>query len=75
MDSIRWGRRIRAYRKLKRMSQIELARILQVAPATLGKIERGVNEPTEVQWTQIAQALDIELEELKGSKEGEQRDI
>ncbi|XKH51942.1 helix-turn-helix transcriptional regulator [Chryseomicrobium palamuruense] len=45
-----------------------------MAPATLGKIERGVNEPTEVQWTQIAQALDIELEELKGSKEGEQRD-
>ncbi|WP_342527514.1 helix-turn-helix transcriptional regulator [Chryseomicrobium sp. FSL W7-1435] len=74
MDSIRWGRRIRAYRKLKRVSQIDLAKALQVAPATLGKMERGVKEPTEQQWTQIAQALDIEIEELKGSKEGEQRD-
>ncbi|PJK15661.1 transcriptional regulator [Chryseomicrobium excrementi] len=74
MDSIRWGRRIRAYRKLKRVSQIDLAKALEVAPATLGKMERGVKAPTEDQWMKISQILDIDMDELKGSKEGEDRD-
>lgn len=74
MESIRWGRRIRAYRKLKRISQIELAQELEVAPATLGKIERGVKVPTAHQWTKIAALLSISIEELKGQEEGEERD-
>lgn len=74
MENSKWGRRIRAYRKLKRISQIELAKELEVAPATLGKIERGVKVPTEQQWIIMADVLGISIEELKGQEEGEEID-
>lgn len=71
MENSRWGRRIRAYRKLKRISQIDLAKELEVAPATLGKMERGTKVPTQQQWEKIADVLGIPIEELKGLEEGE----
>jgi len=37
-------------------------------------MERGVKAPTEDQWMKISQILDIDMDELKGSKEGEDRD-
>jgi transcriptional regulator with XRE-family HTH domain len=62
-----WGRRIRAYRKLKRLTQKELAAALHVSVSVLGAIERGDRPPSEQFLAEVAEALDIELDELKGN--------
>lgn len=72
MEDIRWGRRIRAFRKLKMMKQVELAKEMNMSVSILGQIEQGKRFPSDEQLTQIASILDIQVEELKGeTKEGE----
>lgn len=71
MENIRWGRRIRSFRKLKRVKQIELAKELDIAVSILGQIEQGKRVPSEEQLSEIASILGIEVKELKGIKEGE----
>lgn len=41
MENGRYGRRIRAFRKLKRMEQGEFAKKISISMINLGKIERG----------------------------------
>ena len=71
MENIRWGRRIRSFRKLKRVKQVELAKELDIAVSILGQIEQGKRVPSEEQLSEIASILGIEVKELKGIKEGE----
>lgn len=71
MENIRWGRRIRSFRKLKRVKQVELAKELDIAVSILGQIEQGKRVPSEEQLSEIASILGIEVRELKGIKEGE----
>jgi transcriptional regulator with XRE-family HTH domain len=71
MENIRWGRRIRSFRKLKRVKQIELAKELDISVSILGQIEQGKRVPSEEQLSEIASILGIEVKELKGIKEGE----
>ncbi|MEK4090264.1 helix-turn-helix transcriptional regulator [Viridibacillus sp. FSL R5-0477] len=66
MENDRWGRRIRAFRKLKRIQQVEFAKKVGMSTSILGKIERGDRLPTEEQLQIIATALDIKMDELKG---------
>ncbi len=66
-QTITWGRRIRAYRKLKRLTQKELADALHVSVSVLGAIERGDKAPTEQFLAEVAEVLQIDLEELKGN--------
>ena len=66
-QTITWGRRIRAYRKLKRLTQKELAAALHVSVSVLGAIERGDKAPTEQFLAEVAEVLQIDLEELKGN--------
>ncbi|MGE7920966.1 helix-turn-helix domain-containing protein [Viridibacillus sp. NPDC093762] len=66
MENDRWGRRIRAFRKLKRIQQVEFAKKVGMSTSILGKIERGDRLPTEEQLQIIATALDINMDELKG---------
>ncbi|MBD7946234.1 MULTISPECIES: helix-turn-helix domain-containing protein [Psychrobacillus] len=73
MEIVRWGRRIRAFRRLKMIKQVELAKEMDMSVSILGKIEQGKRVPTEKQLEKIAAILDIKLEELKGvAEEGEE---
>lgn len=66
MENGRYGRRIRAFRKLKRMQQVEFAKKISISTTILGKIERGEKMPSVELLTMIAQALEIDIQELKG---------
>lgn len=64
MDEI-WGRRIRAFRKLKGFTQEQLANELKVSVSVLGEIERGNRVPSEELIQQISDILNVEKEDLK----------
>lgn len=66
MEEDRYGRRIRAFRKLKRVQQTEFAKRIGISVTILGRIERGEKVPTEQQLQTIADALSIDIDELKG---------
>lgn len=59
-----WGRRIRAFRKLKRMTQKELAEALHVSVSVLGAIERGDRPASSQFMAEVAKALSVDLDEL-----------
>jgi len=61
------AQRIRAFRKLKGLTQLELSELLGVSIAVLGSIERGTRIPDDKMIQKIAQALNIEPRELLGS--------
>jgi transcriptional regulator with XRE-family HTH domain len=64
MEAEKWGRRIRAYRKLKGYTQEGFAKQLGISVSILGEIERGNRTPTGDLPEKMAQALKINLEEL-----------
>lgn len=68
MEDDRYGRRIRAFRKLKRIQQTELAKRIGMSVTILGRIERGEKQPTDEQLQVIADIFDIEIQELKGNE-------
>ena len=73
MDGERFGRRVRAFRKLKRIPQAELARRLNLSTSFLGRIERGEKTPDIEMLKKIAEQLEINIQELIGDfteKEG-----
>lgn len=59
------ARRIRAFRKLKGITQQSLAEQTGISLAMLGMIERGTRVPTEEQLIKIADTLVISLAEFK----------
>ncbi|MDV3451496.1 helix-turn-helix transcriptional regulator [Bacillus safensis] len=71
MEKDMWGRRIRAYRKLKGYTQEGFAKRLGIS--VLGEIERGNRLPTNQLVGQIADALNITVEELSPILEEERR--
>ncbi len=74
MATNRWGKRIKAFRKLKGYTQIEFADKLGISVSQLGEIERGKRIPTTDNLEVIASKLDISLEELQPKmKENEVR--
>lgn len=66
MENNRWGRRIRAFRKLKAMKQLDFAHKIGMSTSVLGQIERGTRVPTTEQLDNMASVLHIEVEELMG---------
>lgn len=66
MEASRIGRRIRAFRKLKRIQQIEMAKQINVSVTVLGRIERGEKIPEQTTLVKIAEVLQIDIEELIG---------
>ncbi|MFF5996816.1 helix-turn-helix transcriptional regulator [Lysinibacillus sp. KU-BSD001] len=64
MEEERFGRRIRAFRKLKRVQQVEFAKRIGVSTTVLGRIERGEKIPSTEQLQQIADELNIDVQEL-----------
>ena len=66
MEGERYSRRIRAFRKLKRIQQVEFAKRIGISVTVLGRIERGERIPTDEQLQKIADELHIDVEELMG---------
>jgi transcriptional regulator with XRE-family HTH domain len=64
MEAEKWGRRIRAYRKLKAFTQEGFAKELGVSVSILGEIERGNRMPDESLIIMIARLLDVSIDEL-----------
>jgi transcriptional regulator with XRE-family HTH domain len=69
MEAEKWGRRIRAYRKLKGFTQESFSKKLGVSVSIIGEIERGNRLPASDLLKQIGQTLNISLEELAPPKE------
>ncbi|WP_066368091.1 helix-turn-helix domain-containing protein [Neobacillus fumarioli] len=65
MEAEKWGRRIRAYRKLKGFTQEGFSKELGVSVSVLGEIERGNRLPAKDLLEQIARSLKISLDDLK----------
>ncbi|CAM4247111.1 helix-turn-helix domain-containing protein [Lederbergia lenta] len=64
METDRWGRRIRAFRKLKGYTQEGLAKDIGVSVSILGEIERGSRTPANEIIEKISRALGISINEL-----------
>ncbi len=58
------GRRIRGLRRLKRMTQQQLAVFLSLSASQLSNIERGLKKPQPELLEKIAAALNVAREEL-----------
>jgi transcriptional regulator with XRE-family HTH domain len=58
------AQRIRAFRKLKGLTQLELAEKMGVSISILGSIERGIRKPDAKSLKLISEALGIEQDEL-----------
>lgn len=67
MEDDYYGRRIRAFRKLKRIQQTGLAKRIGISVTILGRIERGEKQPSQEQLQSIADVFDIDIQELKGN--------
>ncbi|WP_084375164.1 helix-turn-helix domain-containing protein [Neobacillus soli] len=64
MEAEKWGRRIRAYRKLKGYTQESFSKELGVSVSILGEIERGNRLPAGDLLERIAYSLKISLDDL-----------
>jgi transcriptional regulator with XRE-family HTH domain len=64
MEAEKWGRRIRAFRKLKGYTQEGFAKELGVSVSVVGEIERGNRMPSEAFLQEVANILNVPLEEI-----------
>ena len=69
MEAEKWGRRIRAYRKLKGFTQEGFSNELGVSVSIVGEIERGTRIPSKDILMKISNALKVGLDELAPPKE------
>ncbi|MGP1910483.1 helix-turn-helix domain-containing protein [Metabacillus sp. JX24] len=60
----KWGRRIRAFRKLKGYTQEGFAKDLGISVSVLGEVERGNRLPNDQLIQEVAAALNVTIEEL-----------
>jgi len=65
MDQARWGRRIKAYRKLKGYTQVEFADALGISLSIVGEVERGERKPSKAFLERTVETLQIPLAELE----------
>lgn len=70
MERSRLARRIRAFRKLKGLTQADLAEQLGVSISILGAIERGNRIPDNDILLRISRVLNVELAEIVQIEEG-----
>lgn len=64
IDYVKLGRRIRHFRKLQGYTQEELALELNTSPAYISNIERGIKKPSLQKLVEIAEHLEITLNDL-----------
>ena len=58
------GERIRVFRRLREVSQQELAFGMKMAPSQLCRYETGISKPSLAVLMRIAAALNVSLEEF-----------
>ncbi|MCA1057290.1 helix-turn-helix transcriptional regulator [Rossellomorea aquimaris] len=73
METDIWGRRVRAFRKLKGLTQEGLAKELGISVSVLGEVERGSRVPKEDFLVKVAEVLQISLDDLDPKGELENR--
>lgn len=61
-----FARRLRAYRKLKNWTQVELAEELGVSVAIVGGLERGTRDATPALLSRLEDLLNVNRAELLG---------
>ncbi|UOE94217.1 helix-turn-helix transcriptional regulator [Alkalihalobacillus sp. LMS39] len=64
MEKEKWGRKIRAFRKLKGYTQESFAKALGVSISLLGEVERGSRVPSEEFIDKVVTLLKIEKDDL-----------
>lgn len=64
MDLSPVGSRIKAAREKKKLTQEELAEMVDLSPAHISVIERGVKPPKLETFVRIANALDVSADSL-----------
>ncbi|MFD2617473.1 MULTISPECIES: helix-turn-helix domain-containing protein [Terrilactibacillus] len=64
METEQWGRRIRAFRKLKGYTQVDFAKELGISLSILGEIERESRVPSQDLIMKVSKKLDVSIEEL-----------
>ena len=69
MENHQLAQRVRAFRKLKGYTHLELAKELGVSVAVLGSLERGTRKNDPKLLNHIAKTLGISYEELMSIKE------
>lgn len=67
-----FGRRLRAYRKLKNWTQVELAEELGVSVAIIGGLERGTRDASPQLLEQLEELLQVDRAELLGEEAAHQ---
>lgn len=55
---------LKMYRKIKNISQTDLAREINTTPQLISSLERGLNEPSFHCLIRIARALDVNIDQL-----------
>jgi transcriptional regulator with XRE-family HTH domain len=71
MEAEKWGRRIRAYRKLKGFTQEGFSNALGISVSIIGEIERGTRMPSKEILLKISEALNVSIQELTPPDTGE----
>ncbi|CEG29579.1 helix-turn-helix domain-containing protein [Bacillus sp. B-jedd] len=69
MEAEKWGRRIRAFRKLKGYTQDSFSKELGVSVSILGEIERGNRMPPADLLQRVSQVLHVSIEDMAPPKE------
>lgn len=62
------NKRIRAFRKLKGLTQQELADQIDISVSVLGAVERGTRKPDLLLLEKISQVLKVDIDELIQAK-------
>lgn len=58
------GNKIKEYRELHKMTQRDIAEILEVEPGTISKYESGIIEPNIQSLKRLAETFNITVDEL-----------
>lgn len=72
MEKNRLAKRIRAFRKLKGYTQLELAEELGISIGILGAVERGTRIPDQRLIERVAETLGISVAELLPEQDGKE---
>lgn len=64
IDYVAIGQQIRKYRKAKNLTLLKLAEIIDVSESFIGQIERGRNKPSLETIINIANALNVSVDDL-----------
>lgn len=73
IDNVTFGGFVRTLRKEKQMTQLELAKILNLSDKTISKWEQGESLPDVEKSRLIAEVFDVTLDELVNYEGGETR--